>query len=56
MVIVVLFALGIGRAWEFAGADKPSLVGAAFAGARDRGATTGPGEDGSGSGRASSRR
>ena len=31
VVIVVLFAFGIARAWEFVGADNPTLVGAATA-------------------------
>ncbi|HEY2226123.1 hypothetical protein [Actinomycetospora sp.] len=28
IIVIILFALGIARAWEFAGADNPSLLGA----------------------------
>jgi hypothetical protein len=28
IVVILLFALGLARAWEFAGADNPSLLGA----------------------------
>jgi hypothetical protein len=28
LIVIILFALGVARAWEFAGADNPSLLGA----------------------------
>ncbi|GLZ53108.1 hypothetical protein [Actinomycetospora sp. NBRC 106378] len=37
VVVIVLFVLGIGRAWEFAGADNPGLLGTAVATATGRG-------------------
>jgi hypothetical protein len=49
LIVILLFAVGIARAWEFAGADNPSLLAAiarvaGVAGAGDR-EKPGPGDD-----------
>jgi hypothetical protein len=41
IIVILLFALGLARAWEFVGADNPTLLGAL---ARVTGASRDPGE------------